>query len=96
MVDWLRCCFDGCVSRASAFCVYAVRVCVCFVFLQVLQSAFDRLHIDKHIDVQRLTRGKYMDNLEFMQVRYCMKAIHLLFAPPVLSWSLCLWSFFSP
>ncbi|CAN0433758.1 unnamed protein product, partial [Ectocarpus sp. 13 AM-2016] len=34
---------------------------------QVLQSAFDRLHIDKHIDVQRLTRGKYMDNLEFMQ-----------------------------
>eukprot|EP00752_Nemacystus_decipiens_P016779 g15016.t1 len=34
---------------------------------KVLQSAFDRLHIDKHIDVQRLTRGKYMDNLEFMQ-----------------------------
>lgn len=34
---------------------------------QVLQSAFDRLHVDKYIDVQRLTRGKYMDNLEFMQ-----------------------------
>ncbi|CAM9285461.1 unnamed protein product [Hapterophycus canaliculatus] len=34
---------------------------------KVLQSAFDRLKIDKHIDVQRLTRGKYMDNLEFMQ-----------------------------
>lgn len=34
---------------------------------KVLQSAFDRLHIEKHIDVQRLTRGKYMDNLEFMQ-----------------------------
>ncbi len=39
-----------------------------FGAIQVLQSAFDRLHIDKHIDVQRLTRGKYMDNLEFMQV----------------------------
>ncbi|CAN0236281.1 unnamed protein product [Ascophyllum nodosum] len=34
---------------------------------KVLQSAFDRLHIEKHIDVQRLIRGKYMDNLEFMQ-----------------------------
>ena len=42
----------------------------CAINMQVLQSAFDRLHIEKHIDVQRLIRGKYMDNLEFMQVGY--------------------------
>lgn len=47
---------------------------VCFV--KVLQSAFDRLHIDKHIDVQRLIRGKYMDNLEFMQVLPCTVPTH--------------------
>ncbi|CAN0240329.1 unnamed protein product, partial [Ectocarpus fasciculatus] len=51
-------------SNAATACLYCIQL-LCVV--QVLQSAFDRLHIDKHIDVQRLTRGKYMDNLEFMQ-----------------------------
>ncbi|CAN0477718.1 unnamed protein product, partial [Laminaria digitata] len=32
---------------------------------KVLQSALDSLHID----VKRLTRGKYMDNLEFIGLR---------------------------
>ncbi|CAM9777208.1 unnamed protein product [Chrysoparadoxa australica] len=33
----------------------------------VLQTSFDRLKISKHIDVDKLIRGKYQDNLEFMQ-----------------------------
>jgi RP/EB family microtubule-associated protein len=34
---------------------------------KVLQRVFDRKKIDKHIDVEKLIRGKYQDNLEFMQ-----------------------------
>ena len=34
---------------------------------KVLQTAFSKLKIDRHIDVDRLISGKYMDNLEFMQ-----------------------------
>lgn len=34
---------------------------------KILQTGFTKLHIDRHIDVDRLISGKYMDNLEFMQ-----------------------------
>jgi len=34
---------------------------------KVLQSSFDRLGIDRYIDVPKLIRAKYQDNLEFMQ-----------------------------
>lgn len=34
---------------------------------KILQNAFSKLNIDKHIDVDRLISGRYMDNLEFMQ-----------------------------
>lgn len=34
---------------------------------KVLQSCFSRLKIDKSPDVDKLIRGKYQDNLEFMQ-----------------------------
>eukprot|EP00286_Rhodomonas_abbreviata_P008938 CAMPEP_0181341626 /NCGR_PEP_ID=MMETSP1101-20121128/30524_1 /TAXON_ID=46948 /ORGANISM="Rhodomonas abbreviata, Strain Caron Lab Isolate" /LENGTH=222 /DNA_ID=CAMNT_0023452943 /DNA_START=43 /DNA_END=708 /DNA_ORIENTATION=+ len=34
---------------------------------KVLQTCFSKLGIDRHIDVDRLISGKYMDNLEFMQ-----------------------------
>lgn len=34
---------------------------------KVLQSAFTKLGIERHIDVDRLISGRYMDNLEFMQ-----------------------------
>ncbi|KAJ0392929.1 hypothetical protein P43SY_000103 [Pythium insidiosum] len=34
---------------------------------KVLQSCFTKLKIDRHIEVDRLIRGKYQDNLEFMQ-----------------------------
>ena len=33
----------------------------------VLQSAFTKLKIDRHVDVQKLVRAKFQDNLEFMQ-----------------------------
>ena len=34
---------------------------------KILQTCFTKLHIDRHIDVDRLISGRYMDNLEFMQ-----------------------------
>jgi RP/EB family microtubule-associated protein len=34
---------------------------------KVLQNAFVKLGINKNVDVDRLTKGRYQDNLEFMQ-----------------------------
>lgn len=34
---------------------------------KVLQKCFTNMKIDRHIEVDRLIRGKYQDNLEFMQ-----------------------------
>jgi len=34
---------------------------------KVLQTVFDKQQIDKFIDVAKLTKGKYQDNLEFLQ-----------------------------
>jgi RP/EB family microtubule-associated protein len=34
---------------------------------KILQTCFTKLNIERHIDVDRLITGKYMDNLEFMQ-----------------------------
>eukprot|EP00929_Paragymnodinium_shiwhaense_P034999 TRINITY_DN1897_c0_g2_i1.p1 TRINITY_DN1897_c0_g2~~TRINITY_DN1897_c0_g2_i1.p1 ORF type:complete len:322 (+),score=92.98 TRINITY_DN1897_c0_g2_i1:87-1052(+) len=39
---------------------------------KVLQAAFDRNGIDKHIEVDRLIRAKYQDNLEFLQWMKCL------------------------
>jgi len=38
---------------------------------KVLQAAFDKNGLDKHIEVDRLIRGKYQDNLEFLQWMKC-------------------------
>jgi RP/EB family microtubule-associated protein len=34
---------------------------------KILQTCFNKLGIEKHVDVDRLITAKYMDNLEFMQ-----------------------------
>lgn len=34
---------------------------------KILQTCFTKMNIERHIDVDRLITGKYMDNLEFMQ-----------------------------
>ena len=35
--------------------------------LKILQGAFDKLGIKKHIDVEKIARAKYQDNLELVQ-----------------------------
>ncbi|KAF4668755.1 Integrator complex subunit 11 [Perkinsus chesapeaki] len=40
---------------------------------KILQRAFDQCNIAKHIDVDKLCKGKFQDNLEFLQ---WMKAFH--------------------
>lgn len=34
---------------------------------KVLQSVFDKLGLEKYIDVQKMIKGRYQDNLEFLQ-----------------------------
>jgi len=34
---------------------------------KILQTVFDKLGLDKHIDVPKLVKAKYQDNLEFLQ-----------------------------
>ncbi|CAM9370093.1 unnamed protein product, partial [Phaeothamnion confervicola] len=34
---------------------------------KILQNSFDKLGVGKHVDVDKLIRAKYQDNLEFMQ-----------------------------
>eukprot|EP00928_Gymnodinium_smaydae_P078579 TRINITY_DN62702_c0_g1_i1.p1 TRINITY_DN62702_c0_g1~~TRINITY_DN62702_c0_g1_i1.p1 ORF type:complete len:320 (+),score=83.56 TRINITY_DN62702_c0_g1_i1:147-1106(+) len=38
---------------------------------KILQAGFDKLNIDKHVEVDRLIRAKYQDNLEFLQWMKC-------------------------
>lgn len=38
---------------------------------KILQAAFDKNNIEKHIDVDKLIRAKYQDNLEFLQWMKC-------------------------
>jgi len=38
---------------------------------KVLQAAFDKNRIERHIDVDKLIRAKYQDNLEFLQWMKC-------------------------
>ena len=35
--------------------------------LKVLQAAFEKCQIKKHIEIERLAKSKYQDNLEFIQ-----------------------------
>lgn len=34
---------------------------------KVLQQVFDKNLVQKHVDVEKLIKGKYQDNLEFTQ-----------------------------
>ena len=34
---------------------------------KLLQNAFNKHHVKRHVDVDRLIRAKYQDNLEFLQ-----------------------------
>lgn len=38
---------------------------------KILQLAFDKISVQKHVDVDKLIRAKYQDNLEFMQWMKC-------------------------
>lgn len=35
--------------------------------LKILQSAFDKIGIKRYVEVEKLARAKYQDNLEFIQ-----------------------------
>ncbi len=35
--------------------------------LKILQSAFDKIGIKRYVEVERLAKAKYQDNLEFIQ-----------------------------
>merc|ERR1719215_2204048 len=39
----------------------------CIPNFKVLQQAFDKVGIQRHIDVDKLVKGKYQDNLEMLQ-----------------------------
>jgi hypothetical protein len=34
---------------------------------KVLQNVFQKMEVTKHVDVEKLVKGKYQDNLEFLQ-----------------------------
>ncbi len=35
--------------------------------LKILQNAFDKIGIKRHVEVEKLAKAKYQDNLEFIQ-----------------------------
>lgn len=35
--------------------------------LKILQTSFDKIGIKKHVEVEKLAKAKYQDNLEFIQ-----------------------------
>ena len=35
--------------------------------LKILQNAFEKIGIKRHVEVERLAKAKYQDNLEFIQ-----------------------------
>lgn len=35
--------------------------------MKILQNAFDKIGIKRHVEVEKLAKAKYQDNLEFIQ-----------------------------